>query len=856
MNTLSFGVESPNKAILLKDYLIDKSNKMALMKSYLIPLSTSIGKPIATDTCFIPLYYPQTGNLKKASLVEASSEILEYCDTVGINELFVADSKYFEYLTGTKGLEKQIGGVFNCVHSGYEHIRVFPMLNYKMLEMSPEKSKSQDIAIKTIADVLNGTFSKKEEFKFKEYELITDHDKAKKMLNSIIDYKHIACDIETTGLPVGPTEILTIAFGDNERAFTIAVHNMYSEYGVDEIEMHKLLKSFFIEFNKRGGRLVFHNGLYDVKQLVYVLFMTGFNDLKGMLEGVRAIKFDDTLLLKYVQLNSTARISLGLKDLSYELLGDYAENVKDATQIQLEDLALYNAKDVAGTWYVFKQVQDELLSRPYTEILEPSLNPLLQMMLNGVPLDLSVVAEVRNKLSKELNEAYVILRADRFVKLAEKQLRINAADKYNVSHKVKQKTYGDFSELKFNPNSSTQLRLLLFDVLDFTPIEYTPKGEPKTNRASIEEFLLFATAEQKAVLDALIVISKLSIVITTFIGAFERLSITQDGMTTLHGNFNLGKVISGRLSSSEPNMQNAPSNSSTGKDIKSCFRAPDGWLYVGADFNALELRIGGILTKSEAIRKQILDGFDPHCMNASAMLQDELLDAGLDIDHDNVDSVNSIKELAPDIRQMAKPVGFLKQYGGGVGKLQQVLKCKKLRAAQISDAYDSLYWEVGKFAKAAIKEAMSTGEVKLAFGLTLKTPRLATAKHPEHLSEAQSSEARSAINAKTQSYGMLMNRAFIEFSQLVYDSEYRYDIKLISTIHDATYLLIKDDYAVVKWVNDNLIACMEWQDDPVLASDIKLGAELDVGYSGDKQKTLKNGATIEEVQQFLSDLTV
>lgn len=95
---------------------------------------------------------------------------------------------------------------------------------------------------------------------------------------------------------------------------------------------------------------------------------------------------------------------------------------------------------------------------------------------------------------------------------------------------------------------------------------------------------------------------------------------------------------------------------------------------------------------------------------------------------------------------------------------------------------------------------------------------------------------------------MLMNRAFIEFDQRVEAAGMSDSIKLINTIHDAVYMLIRDDVEVIEWVNRNLIDCMEWQEHSMLQSDIKLGAELDIGKSWDKQYTLKNNEPIEQVQ--------
>lgn len=99
-----------------------------------------------------------------------------------------------------------------------------------------------------------------------------------------------------------------------------------------------------------------------------------------------------------------------------------------------------------------------------------------------------------------------------------------------------------------------------------------------------------------------------------------------------------------------------------------------------------------------------------------------------------------------------------------------------------------------------------------------------------------------------------MNRAFIEFLRRVKGSKYKHDIRLINTIHDAVYLLIRDDAEVILWVNENLVECMLWQEDPILASEIKMGAELDVGRDWAHCYTLPNGIPKENIQSFLDIL--
>ena len=120
------------------------------------------------------------------------------------------------------------------------------------------------------------------------------------------------------------------------------------------------------------------------------------------------------------------------------------------------------------------------------------------------------------------------------------------------------------------------------------------------------------------VLHALIAIAEVDIILSTFVSAFVDKTIPkQDLMVYLHGNFNIGGTVSGRLSSSSVNLQNLPSSGSKyAKHVKECFAAPSGFLMMGADFNALEAKIGALLTQDPNKLKIYTEGYDAHSVNA------------------------------------------------------------------------------------------------------------------------------------------------------------------------------------------------------------------------------------------------
>lgn len=151
-----------------------------------------------------------------------------------------------------------------------------------------------------------------------------------------------------------------------------------------------------------------------------------------------------------------------------------------------------------------------------------------------------------------------------------------------------------------------------------------------------------------------------------------------------------------------------------------------------------------------------------------------------------------------------------------------------------------------------LDKAHETGYIEGAFGLKVRTPILGrTPLKKGKQAFMVEAERRSAGNAKTQSYGLLNNRSAVEFSKRVAVSKHKYDVLLVSLIHDATYVMARNKPNVIKWVNDNLIECMQWQQLPELQHDtIKLGAELDIYWpSWDDALTLPNGASVNEIKK-------
>jgi DNA polymerase-1 len=180
----------------------------------------------------------------------------------------------------------------------------------------------------------------------------------------------------------------------------------------------------------------------------------------------------------------------------------------------------------------------------------------------------------------------------------------------------------------------------------------------------------------------------------------------------------------------------------------------------------------------------------------------------------------------------------------------------KKEAKVIEAAYNEMYAVSIAFAQKNIAFAIMHGYVELAFGLRLRTPVLErTVGDLNNLPYMAKEEGRSANNAVTQSWGMLINRTAIAFDNALYESIHRESIILSNTIHDALYGLVKAEPISIKYLNDNLIHEMEWNDHPLIKSEeVPMGATLEIGHSWDTLQILKNNTSLSKITKFLNTL--
>lgn len=825
------------------------------------------------ELIFFSLAYGPNNKAPVKLVKQSLDALLPAMDSVGVKCVYCADATYFKVLVGERKAEPHLGYALPCKIKGYEHLTVILGVNHTSLVYNPNNESKLALSLQTLIQVHQGNVPTLGQHVLKDAHYPVFLNDIQAHLVQLMKFPALSCDIETASLEHDKAGIGTIAFSwDDCSGVAFAVDYVpYEEpqdgvYGrlIPNHGVRQALRQFFEHYT---GSLKFHRANYDTKVMIYELWMDHPHDTAGLLHGLHLMyrKLHDTKIIAYLALNSVSRNSYSLKDLAHEHAGNWAqEDIKDITRIPLPQLLEYNLVDAASTNYVFdkyypKMVDDQQLDI-YQVIMLPSLKVITQMELTGMPLNPDKVQDARQELEQIKASHEAGFAAHPAVKQTEDLLTQSDWEKWEAEYKeklktakqpkrLKVKTRADIPQRVFNPDSPQQMQILLYDVLGLPVLDTTDTKQPATGDKTIKK-LLNHTGDVaiQDLLEHLRGWSKAQKILSTFITAFERAIDKGDkGIVWLHGSFNLGGTVSGRLSSSDPNLQNLPAGSKYGKLIKSCFMAPKGWLFGGADFNSLEDYVSALTTKDPNKLKVYLEGYDGHCLRAFSYFPDRLPDIV-----DTVESINSIADKYPEIRQESKAPTFALTYQGTHYTLMNNLGFPEAVAKQIEANYHELYKVSDEWVQAKLDQAAIDGYVTVAFGLRVRTPLLARSlrNHSSTPYEAQA-EGRTAGNALGQSYGMLTNRALNAFMQKVWDSPYRLDILPVATIHDAIYLLMKDDIEVVKWVNDHLIQEMQWQNLPEIQHDqVKLGAELDLFYPSWAQNvTLPNYASIQEIRQ-------
>ena len=856
------------------------------------------------DLIAFSLHYNEAKKAPVTLIKSYLDTLLKALKQLGVTTIYCADAAYFKVLTG-KTAAKFSGYVLPCKLKDYEYMNVIFGTNHSSIFYNPNNQVNLDSSLQTLADHLGGEYQEIGLDIIHEETYVSSLKDIKEWLSNLHQYPELTADTETFSLKHYNAGLGTLGFAWDKHSGMVLRCDYESllvpeqvdvwckkdkkykkklAYGkkIDNVEVKKLIKEFFCTYK---GVLIWHNAAYDIKILIYVLWMDGdITNHEGLLEGLEVMTrhFDCTKLITYLATNSCAGNKLSLKDIAHEFAGNYAqEEINDIRLIPEPDLMKYNLIDCLCTWFAKEKnepimVQDEQ-QELYEGLFKESLITIIQMELTGMPMSMREILKGERELQNIHDFHYEAIQSNPLIKQTINLLQARWIDKDFKDRKLKAKNPDKLQErvLKdllikapagfprnFNPNSGQQAALLLHDIMELPVIETTDTGLPSTDDDTLKALInhvasipLLTDTEMDGYRELIEDIrGQLGVdkILTTFIPAFKEAQLGKDGIYYLFGSFNLGGTKSGRLSSSNPNMQNIPSGSTYAKVVKRMFRGSTDWLFCGADFASLEDYISALTTRDPNKLKVYTDGYDGHCLRAYSYFSDQMPDIP-----ETVSGINSIAKAFKKLRQLSKAPTFLLTYGGTYHGLMKNCGFSEETAKAIEAKYHELYVVSDQWVQDKLIEASKVGYVTVAFGLKLRTPLLerVVLNNSKTPYEAKA-EGRTAGNALGQSYGLLNCRAANEFMQRVRASKYRLDIKLCAQIHDAIYLLIHNELEIVEWVNKNLTECMAWQELPELQHDeVKLHGELDIFYpSWAEALTIKQGeGSMEQIHNATVD---
>ena len=455
---------------------------------------------------------------------------------------------------------------------------------------------------------------------------------------------------------------------------------------------------------------------------------------------VQGVAFD-TMLESYV-LNSTGRHNmddlakryLGHQTISFEEIAGKGKNQLTFNQIQLEQAAEYAAEDADVTMKLQQVLWEKLSKEPtleklFKEMELPLLGVLSRMERRGVLIDSDALFLQSNEIANRLSEL-------------EEQAYVLAGQPFNLA-------------------STKQLQEILFDKLGLPVIQKTPKGAPSTNEEVLEE-LAFSHELPKVLVEH----RGLSKLKSTYTDKLPQMVNSQTGR--VHTSYHQAVTATGRLSSSDPNLQNIPIRNEEGRRIRQAFIAREGFTVVAADYSQIELRIMAHLSQDQGLINAFTQGKDIHRSTAA-----EIFGVALD-------------EVTSEQRRNAKAINFGLIYGMSAFGLSRQLGIGRTDAQSYMDLYFKRYPGVQTFMHDIREKAKAQGYVETLFGRRLYLPDINSSNGMR-----RKAAERVAINAPMQGTAAdIIKRAMIQLDQKLQNDP---DIAMIMQVHDELVFEVRSE---------------------------------------------------------------
>lgn len=591
-----------------------------------------------------------------------------------------------------------------------------------------------------------------------KYETVLNQAGFKRWLKKIDAATLTAIDTETTSVNYMEAELvgISLAVETGEAAYIPVAHDYPG--APDQLDRDAVLDAMQAFLENPDKKKVGHHLKYDAH-----IFARYGIALRGMAY--------DSMLESYVlnsvatrhDMDSVARHYLNVDTIHYEDVAGKGAKQLTFNQVDLEQAAPYAAEDADITLKLHRHLWGELEKIPtlgfvYEKIEQPLVPVLLAMEEAGVLLD-------KGMLKKQSTELAATMRS-----LEEEAHELAGGP--------------------FNLGSPKQLQEILFGQLGLPVIRKTPKGQPSTAEDVLQEL-----ADEYDLPRVILEYRSVSKLKSTYTDKLPKQVAEHTGR--VHTSYHQAVAATGRLSSTDPNLQNIPIRTPEGRRIRQAFIPPDGKVLLAADYSQIELRIMAHLSGDEGLVSAFTDDLDVHSATAAEVF-------GLEAD-----------AVTADHRRSAKAINFGLMYGMSAFGLGKQLGIGRGQAQEYVDLYFDRYPGVRKFMDNIREQAREAGYVETEFGRRLYLPDI-NARNAQRRQYAE----RSAINAPMQGTAAdIIKRAMVTVQDWLQSS--KVPARMIMQVHDE--LVLEVDAHAVDSVREKVVSLMS------SAADLAVPLKVDAG---------------------------
>jgi len=563
----------------------------------------------------------------------------------------------------------------------------------------------------------------------KDYQLINKKNDLTLWINEIRERKFFSIDTETNSLDTMKAELVGISLCINPgRACYIPLsHKNSSE---DQLSLTDVLDEFKPILEDSSIKKLGQNIKYDAHIFLnYGIKVNGISD--------------DTMLMSYViesnQNHGMDKLSskyLGHTCKSYESLVGKGVNQITFDQVSIEDAVPYAAEDADVTLQLYLAMQETLNSNVsllgiYKDIEIPAMKALIHIERNGVLIDPKILGHQ----SKVIGEKLLLLEERAF----------------------------DLAGQPFNLSSPKQLQEILFEKLGIKPLKKTPGGTPSTSEEVLSELALHYPLP-KLILEY----RSLAKLKSTYTDKLPKMINESTGR--VHTSYNQAIAITGRLASSDPNLQNIPIRTIEGRKVREAFVAPGGSKILSADYSQIELRIMAHLSKDKRLIAAFINHEDIHTITAGEIFNSD------------------INSITTEQRRYAKVINFGLIYGMGVYGLAKNLNIERSAAQNYIERYFAKYPSVRQYMEDAKQEARKKGYVETCFGRRLWVPEINGSNGMQ-----RAGAERAAINGPMQGTAAdLIKMAMVKVNDWLIEDQ-KLKGKMIMQVHDELVFEVPDE---------------------------------------------------------------